>query len=224
MVQANPLDMAKTVLGLSEGKDREALIEYMKRGGQNLDPQTRAWCAAFINASLEMAGYSGTGSDLAKSFAEWGQAVEPDQIQPGDVAVYNRGNDPTYGHAGLVEAYDPETGMVTLVSGNAGNEGSVLREQRKVTDAVAYRRAQLDAEMKAAGYTPEQRRDAIASIESKGAGDYGALGAWTGDPEEGRDRAYGRYQVMGSNIGPWPHPSGSPARRKSPSAQTFTAG
>lgn len=53
------------------------------------------------------------------------------------------------------------------------------------------------------GYTPEQRRAAIAAIESAGSGDYNALGAWTGDPADGRDRAYGRYQVMGSNIGPW---------------------
>jgi hypothetical protein len=61
----------------------------------------------------------------------------------------------------------------------------------------------IDAQMQAAGYTPEQRRNAIASIESAGSGDYKALGVWTGDPEEGRDRAYGRYQVMGSNIAPW---------------------
>ena len=58
----------------------------------------------------------------------------------------------------------------------------------------------LDASMKAAGYTPEQRRNAIAAIESAGSGDYKALGKLTG---EDRDRAYGRYQVMGSNVGPW---------------------
>jgi hypothetical protein len=42
-------------------------------------------------------------------------------------------------------------------------------------------------------------RDAIAAIESQGSGDYSALGPVT----KGGDRAYGRYQVMGSNIGPW---------------------
>jgi hypothetical protein len=52
-------------------------------------------------------------------------------------------------------------------------------------------------------YTPEQRRAAIASIESAGSGDYNALGVWTGDPESGRDRAYGRYQMMGKNIPQW---------------------
>ena len=51
-----------------------------------------------------------------------------------------------------------------------------------------------------AEYTAEQRRNAIASIESAGSGDYGALGSVVN--RQG-DRAYGRYQVMASNIGAW---------------------
>jgi hypothetical protein len=61
-------------------------------------------------------------------------------------------------------------------------------------------------QMAAAGYSPEQIRNALASIESAGSGDYKALGAWTGGnrgEERKADRAYGRYQIMGSNIGPW---------------------
>ncbi len=42
-------------------------------------------------------------------------------------------------------------------------------------------------------------RDAIASIESAGSGDYKALGPQT----KTGDRAYGRYQVMGANIPEW---------------------
>lgn len=40
---------------------------------------------------------------------------------------------------------------------------------------------------------------AIASIESDGNGGYSALGPLT----KSGDRAYGKYQVMGNNIGPW---------------------
>jgi hypothetical protein len=57
--------------------------------------------------------------------------------------------------------------------------------------------------MQAAGYSPEQIRNALASIESAGSGDYKALGPWTDESMADRDRAYGRYQVMGKNIGPW---------------------
>lgn len=42
-------------------------------------------------------------------------------------------------------------------------------------------------------------RDAIASIESAGSGDYGAVGPTT---DKG-NRAYGRYQVMDFNVGNW---------------------
>lgn len=40
--------------------------------------------------------------------------------------------------------------------------------------------------------------DAIASVESDGSGGYSAVG-----PDTGKGRAYGRYQVMDFNIGPW---------------------
>lgn len=43
---------------------------------------------------------------------------------------------------------------------------------------------------------PEAYREAISSIESSG--NYSAIG-----PETGKGRAYGRYQVMDFNIGPW---------------------
>ncbi len=42
-------------------------------------------------------------------------------------------------------------------------------------------------------------REAIASIESRGSGDYGAKGP----PTRSGDRAYGRYQVMGANVPGW---------------------
>ena len=42
-------------------------------------------------------------------------------------------------------------------------------------------------------------RNAIGNIESRGSGGYGAVGPVTSSG----DRAYGRYQIMGRNIGPW---------------------
>jgi hypothetical protein len=46
---------------------------------------------------------------------------------------------------------------------------------------------------------PQSYRDAIASIESAGSGDYSAVGPT--NPKLGR--ALGRYQIMEANIGPW---------------------
>lgn len=57
-----------------------------------------------------------------------------------------------------------------------------------------------DDAMAALGKTPMRPyRDAIASIESAGSGDYSAVGPT--HPTMGR--ALGRYQVMEANIGPW---------------------
>jgi uncharacterized protein (TIGR02594 family) len=131
------LDMARTVLGQSEGKDRAALMDYLKTGGVNLDPATTAWCAAFVNASLAKAGYSGTGSNLARSFMKWGNAVEGTP-RAGDIAVYPRGNNPNQGHVGFVESVDPKTGMVTLLAGNSGD--AVSERQYAQNAALGYRR------------------------------------------------------------------------------------
>ncbi|RWP05103.1 TIGR02594 family protein [Mesorhizobium sp.] len=131
------LDMARTVLGKTEGADRAALMDYLTTGGVNLDPATTAWCAAFVNASLKKAGMEGTGSNMARSFLEWGQAVK--DPQPGDVAVYPRGKDPRFGHVGFVEAVDPKTDMVSVLGGNQSD--SVKVNQYALDAALGYRRA-----------------------------------------------------------------------------------
>lgn len=51
----------------------------------------------------------------------------------------------------------------------------------------------------AGGLDLSRARDAIAAIESRGSGDYSAIGPRT----RSGDRAYGRYQVMGANIPAW---------------------
>lgn len=56
-----------------------------------------------------------------------------------------------------------------------------------------------DAAGEVSATSPNTYRDAIASIESAGSGDYGAVGPT--HPKMGR--ALGRYQVMEANIGPW---------------------
>ena len=110
-----------------------------------------------------------------------------------------------YGHAGIVESYDPKTGQVTMISGNTAD--AVGRGSYSVEEALGFRRP--GAAQSATGpasptatydYLPEQRRNAIASIESQGSGDYKAIGPITN--RQG-NRAYGRYQVMASNIPAW---------------------
>ncbi|GGO50874.1 hypothetical protein SAMN05444398_101859 [Roseovarius pacificus] len=89
-------------------------------------------------------------------------------------------------------------------------EPAAIEEQKRrgmeAGQQAAADQFDVDIEPGAAGTVSSQGqagnaawRDAIASIESAGSGDYSAIG-----PETAKgNRAYGRYQVMDFNIGPW---------------------
>ena len=151
------IEVARQMLGKTEGRDRAALMDYLKTGGANLDPATTAWCAAYVNSTLEQAGYSGTGSNMARSFLEWGNAVEGDP-QPGDVGVWPRGSDQTKGHVGFVESYDPKTGTVQLLAGNQGD--AVSSKPWSFANALGFRRPD---EQQPGSYTEDPRADTPSS-------------------------------------------------------------
>jgi uncharacterized protein (TIGR02594 family) len=119
---ADLMGIASSTLGLNERDQNAAIQEYLKNGGVNLDPATTAWCAAFVNATLGKAGMKGTGSNMARSFMEWGQGV--DEPQRGDLAVFTRG-DPNgpYGHVGFFDGYN-EDGTIRVLGGNQGDSVS----------------------------------------------------------------------------------------------------
>ena len=84
--------------------------------GGNPTGRGRLWCARFMNMVLERSGHHGTGSDLARSFASYGQRVSGPQI--GAIAVMGRGR--RGGHVGVVSGIDAG-GNPIVVSGNNGN-------------------------------------------------------------------------------------------------------
>ena len=127
---------AASQLGYSESEQNAALQEYLANGGVNLDPAVTAWCAGFVNASLQQAGQEGTGSLAARSFLDWGQPTETPQI--GDVAVFSRGSNPAHGHVGFYAGEDPERGIRVL----GGNQGNAVSYNYYPTDRLlGYRRA-----------------------------------------------------------------------------------
>jgi uncharacterized protein (TIGR02594 family) len=81
------------------------------------NPTSRAslWCARFMNMVLQRSGYRGTGSDMARSFANYGQRVSGPQI--GAIAVMARRGG---GHVGVVSGIDA-SGNPILISGNNRN-------------------------------------------------------------------------------------------------------
>lgn len=85
--------------------------------GTNPTGRGSLWCATFMNMVLERSGHRGTGSNLAWSFARYGQRVSGPQV--GAIAVMGH-------HVGVVSGIDPR-GNPIIISGNY---------QRRVAEAV----------------------------------------------------------------------------------------
>jgi uncharacterized protein (TIGR02594 family) len=83
--------------------------------GGNPTGRGSLWCARFMNMVLQRSGYRGTGSDMALSFAGYGQRVSGPQV--GAIAVMGRRGG---GHVGVVSGIDA-SGNPIVVSGNNGN-------------------------------------------------------------------------------------------------------
>jgi uncharacterized protein (TIGR02594 family) len=83
--------------------------------GGNPTGRGSLWCARFMNMVLQHSGLHGTGSDMARSFASYGQRVSGPQV--GAIAVMGRRGG---GHVGVVSGIDA-SGNPIVVSGNHGH-------------------------------------------------------------------------------------------------------
>ena len=72
--------------------------EARKYLGTNPTARKRLWCATFMNFVLAKAGFAGTNSDAAKSFAYYGRRISEPKV--GAIAVLTRGA--RGGHVGVV--------------------------------------------------------------------------------------------------------------------------
>ncbi len=156
----DPLQVAAKQIGMNETDQRVALQEYMSNGGVNLDPAVTAWCAAFVNATLAQTGQQGTGSNMARSFLEWGQPV--DQPQRGDLAVFSRG-DPNgpYGHVGFFDGYN-EDGTLRILGGNQGASGEVSYSNYGTDRLLGFRRGE-------GGQSSQPSQNALAAPQPQAA-------------------------------------------------------
>ncbi len=85
-------------------------------GSGNPTGRASLWCARFMNMVLERSGHKGTGSDMARSFANYGQRISGPQV--GAIAVMSRGR--RGGHVGIVSGIDAK-GNPIVISGNHGH-------------------------------------------------------------------------------------------------------
>src|SRR5882724_1401755 len=101
---------------MSSGLGSSGLVSEARRYlGGNPTSRRSLWCARFMNMVLEHTGHRGTGSDMANSFARYGQRISGPQV--GAIAVMGRRGG---GHVGIITGVDAR-GNPIMISGNNGN-------------------------------------------------------------------------------------------------------
>ena len=99
----------------ASGASSNVVAEARRYLGGNPTGIGSLWCARFMNLVLQHTGYKGTGSDMAASFANYGQRVAGPQV--GAIAVMGRRGG---GHVGIITGIDA-SGNPIMISGNNGN-------------------------------------------------------------------------------------------------------
>jgi len=101
--------------GFGDMATSNVVAEARRYLGGNPTGRGSLWCARFMNLVLQHTGYKGTGSDMAASFARYGQRVSGPQV--GAIAVMGRRGG---GHVGIITGIDA-SGNPIMISGSNGN-------------------------------------------------------------------------------------------------------
>ena len=107
---------AANAAAVSGGFGSSSLVSEARRYlGGNPTSRRSLWCARFMNMVLEHTGHRGTDSDMANSFARYGQRISGPQV--GAIAVMGRRGG---GHVGIITGIDAQ-GNPIMISGNNAN-------------------------------------------------------------------------------------------------------
>lgn len=115
-------ELAKAEVGTVEWSkgDNPKVVAYFKDAGHpEVKNDETAWCAAFVGAMLHRSGLPKTGALNARSYLEWGEAVDRKDAREGDIVVFERGNSSWQGHVGFFVKDNGDT--ITVLGGNQSN-------------------------------------------------------------------------------------------------------
>jgi len=117
------MKIARQKLGIHEipgPRTQEFIGDCLESVGLPRDDSI-SWCSAFVNKVMELAGYEGTKSGMARSWLKWGREPGPFDEWVGCITILYRDDpDGPYGHVGfLVDWKDDDSGYwVKLLGGN----------------------------------------------------------------------------------------------------------
>lgn len=113
------MDIAKSQLNVSEirgSRDNPNIVGYHATTTLGAKDDETPWCASFVNWVIEKAGYKGTDSAAAISWANWGTSSG---LKPGAVVVIRNRNTGGH-HVGFF--VEGKAGNLVLLGGNQGDQ------------------------------------------------------------------------------------------------------
>ena len=133
-----PVESARGMIGLHENSHRQELKAFM-----GVDPVYYEWCAAFVNAVLNLHDIPGSESVsdyplVARSFLKWGKPVK--EPQKGDLVVFPRGNQGWQGHVGFYMATVQIEGVDHYIILGGNQDDTVSYEYFRASTAIGIRR------------------------------------------------------------------------------------
>lgn len=129
------MPIAHGEMGVEENKDKKVhnprILEYHKSTWLKAETDEDAWCAAFVNWTLEKAGVTSKDSPRAKDWLDWGRPVA----------------DPIYGSVVVVKIKSYHVGFVVgkkgdailILGGNQGGGKKVCVSEFKKNTVQGYR-------------------------------------------------------------------------------------
>jgi uncharacterized protein (TIGR02594 family) len=139
-------------LGVAEvrGKQHNPIIVQWASaiGHPEVADDETSWCSICVASAALEAGLSTPAHNvrmMARSWLTWGVKVDPDDIQPGDVAIWSRGDPRGWqGHVNVVETVKPD-GRVVCIGGNQstgkGYDAVTRTAPQDARKALGFRRA-----------------------------------------------------------------------------------
>ncbi len=118
-------ELARTHIGTKEivgKKHNPKVVKWFAEVGHSwVSDDETMWCAAFVGAMLKQGGYRFTGRLNARSYADTpsNTQVKISEAQPGDIVVFERGNNGWSGHVAFFVRQTPQS--ILCLGGNQGN-------------------------------------------------------------------------------------------------------
>lgn len=154
------MKVAESYLGqkeISGSKHNPVIVKFFAEAGHpEIKNDDTAWCSAFTNAVMYESGWQGTKNLLARSWLKWinGDSVSTPRF--GDIVIFSRGSDPTFGHVAFFERWDDN--WVYVLGGNQGRVGAVTRTRISRSKLLGFRRPKAKP-------TPATKLPEISQVE-----------------------------------------------------------